>query len=772
LSLETWYPIAHFVSLFKPYDLYSLNIEYILHLLIASYGFYRLARSLGITHQGGLWGALVFPLTGFFLSNSQHTGWIAAGAWFPHLLASFIHWLKDQNLPNSLGLLLISFLMVSGGYIAYTIISAYVLFFLWFRHLAGLWRNKENTSRFIWYSARTAFALTITLSLLIVAMWMLKDQIDRGSGLEGEALLKGSLYFKHLVTLVAPFSTLKGTFDFWHGDQALVNIYVSIPALILLIISIRKIDQSFYRFWWIIVLLSLSLALAVELPLRKWFNVLPLFNLFRLPSLFRYYTILAMVLIAAKMIGDHPYPNIDTSRFRRLFLKISSLFLVLIIACAIILIIRRPEALFHLLKLEIGSISEAMIFQLAIHSFLMIGFLVGAWLLRKRLAFYKLLLLYTAIDLILAFQLNIHTSVLSEAPLSQMQPCIEQMPQGYPAPSPWDVLGSNDDQSLQVGAIYRNTNTFFKRIGWNGYTPFQYQKYIEFEKTPFFNKALGLPAIFLTQSLTHSDSVGCFISVPLLNPTDEQLAIKNFTPNSITAVVYTALPYGLVYNQNFAKGWKATVDGHHTQLLPVDHSLMGLRLSPGTHEVTFYYDPGNLFNVFWISFTSLLIIALFYIWFNRKRLVIWVILSGLGISLLAHGVRKIMAPVTTALEVPSGSVINRIDEIKIKSAGQIHIDRFLDKGDLNRFEQSMINLPSTLNWYDREICNTQRHFFNDFLEKNFHLEKSALDNGYMHTSGLKHEDSLVFLMQHRFEAPVNNWFDQNVSIKYENDNLF
>ncbi|MCB0689784.1 MAG: hypothetical protein KDC53_24760, partial [Saprospiraceae bacterium] len=50
--------------------------------------------------------------------------------------------------------------------------------------------------------------------------------------------------------------------------------------------------------------------------------------------------------------------------------------------------------------------------------------------------------------------------------------------------------------------------------------------------------------------------------------------------------------------------------------------------------------------------------------------------------------------------------------------------------------------------------------------------KSALDNGYMHTSGLKHEDSLVFLMQHRFEAPVNNWFDQNVSIKYENDNLF
>ncbi len=60
LSLETWYPLAILLGLGKGYGLYSLNLEYLLHLLIASYGFYKMARALGIHHQGAIWGSLVY----------------------------------------------------------------------------------------------------------------------------------------------------------------------------------------------------------------------------------------------------------------------------------------------------------------------------------------------------------------------------------------------------------------------------------------------------------------------------------------------------------------------------------------------------------------------------------------------------------------------------------------------------------------------------------------------------------------------------------------
>lgn len=147
LSLESWYPLAHLLGFLRPYDLYSLNIEYLLHLLIASFGFYRLARKMGITHQGALWGALVFPLTGFFIGNSQHTGWIVSGAWTPHVISSFLGWLEKQDLKNTLILVLMSFLLVSGGYIAYTIVTVYILIILWCIHL--LKKKIENCAPFL-----------------------------------------------------------------------------------------------------------------------------------------------------------------------------------------------------------------------------------------------------------------------------------------------------------------------------------------------------------------------------------------------------------------------------------------------------------------------------------------------------------------------------------------------------------------------------------------------------------------------------------------------
>lgn len=47
----------------------------------------------------------------------------------------------------------------------------------------------------------------------------------------------------------------------------------------------------------------------------------------------------------------------------------------------------------------------------------------------------------------------------------------------------------------------------------------------------------------------------------------------------------------LVLGEKYYKGWKATVDGKSAEIVPVDHILRGVYLSPGNHKVEFVFDP-------------------------------------------------------------------------------------------------------------------------------------------------------------------------------------
>jgi hypothetical protein len=47
----------------------------------------------------------------------------------------------------------------------------------------------------------------------------------------------------------------------------------------------------------------------------------------------------------------------------------------------------------------------------------------------------------------------------------------------------------------------------------------------------------------------------------------------------------------LVLGEKYYKGWKATVDGKPTEIVPVDHILRGVYLTSGTHRIEFRFDP-------------------------------------------------------------------------------------------------------------------------------------------------------------------------------------
>jgi hypothetical protein len=67
-------------------------------------------------------------------------------------------------------------------------------------------------------------------------------------------------------------------------------------------------------------------------------------------------------------------------------------------------------------------------------------------------------------------------------------------------------------------------------------------------------------------------------------------------------------PALLVVSQNWLPGWTATVGGVEAPVVRVNHSLQGVPVPEGTHEVHLAYRPGSVFNALWISGISVLLL--------------------------------------------------------------------------------------------------------------------------------------------------------------------
>jgi hypothetical protein len=66
----------------------------------------------------------------------------------------------------------------------------------------------------------------------------------------------------------------------------------------------------------------------------------------------------------------------------------------------------------------------------------------------------------------------------------------------------------------------------------------------------------------------------------------------------------------LVQNDCYYPGWRVQVDGEDHPLLRVDHALRGVLLSPGEHEVRFYFRPLSVYAGVALGIISLLSLLL------------------------------------------------------------------------------------------------------------------------------------------------------------------
>ncbi len=97
--------------------------------------------------------------------------------------------------------------------------------------------------------------------------------------------------------------------------------------------------------------------------------------------------------------------------------------------------------------------------------------------------------------------------------------------------------------------------------------------------------------------------------------------IESYEADKIRLVTDTTANSLLVLGEKYYKGWQATVDGKATTIVPVDHILRGVYLSPGNHTVVFRFDPLPFKIGKWLTLCSFALFGLMVVreWLVRRR---------------------------------------------------------------------------------------------------------------------------------------------------------
>jgi hypothetical protein len=108
------------------------------------------------------------------------------------------------------------------------------------------------------------------------------------------------------------------------------------------------------------------------------------------------------------------------------------------------------------------------------------------------------------------------------------------------------------------------------------------------------------------------------------NPTAESTTVVRWEPDALTIAVEATAPGLLVLSEIYASGWRATVDGQRTPILPTDHILRGIPIPAGSHVVELRFEPpafrvGMVISVVSVVAMCATLAAVGIDWANTRR---------------------------------------------------------------------------------------------------------------------------------------------------------
>ncbi|MCX6271906.1 MAG: YfhO family protein [Bacteroidetes bacterium] len=575
-----WYLPAWIIGYLAGYNLYTLSIEFLGHIILAGFGFRWLARNLEMSALTSALLGLAYACSGFFVGHGQHLPFIISGTWLPFILASFIRSCQARHWRDVLLFSVFTWLLLTGGYPGFTVILVYMLAALWLLFVVNIWKSEGHAS-VLKVTGLLASGIGIALLLAlpqVVSFIVSLPYITRGGGTSIMQAMVCPFSPRCTVSFLYPLATVAEIKKF-DTDISLSSAYIGLIPLALFLISLFYKDNRLKLFFVGWAAFCLLASMGDYLPVRPFlYHYIPLMNFFRMPGIFRLFVILGL-LIAAGFSLDRIIKG-EKKTIRRLIVIMSLLFLINIIIL-IINMINVNKGMIDLIRLNFFTtnpnalIRENLVINAWIIGLLAILGIVLWFRIKPRIKIIFLLFGMTVLDLMLmANIIGPYTVYSIEFRTSDIHHFSGSFHHGFTTPS-LNPMKANTDFAKGYKTLWLNMGCFFEQVNFDGYNPFALKEYedLQFNDTASFHRVMDHPVVFLK------------------NQDTSRFRIFDFNPDDWRISVNAEIQDTLCLLQNNYPGWKIRVNGQETKPLIYQKCFLSVPVNPGKSSVEFVYHP-------------------------------------------------------------------------------------------------------------------------------------------------------------------------------------
>lgn len=632
-SSGTWYPFVWIIGYFFGYNIYTIGLELWLHIFIAGIGIFKLAKTLKLSNPTAFITAVCYMLCGIFIGNAQHLTYVVGGCWLPFVINYYIKIGQEKNFINSIKAALFMFLLITGGYPAFTIILFYLLLLFFFSYAVKFWVDKEKKELYK-FIVRNALFLIWTLILssgILLSIYEVSPYLTRTSEFTVAKALYCPFSPQSCISFLLPFATTNFP-DIFSTDISMSNAYFGILMFLFFVMGVFVKKTVHYKILLGFGLFSLAASFGNYLPVREFlFNYVPLMNLFRFPSVFRLFAIIGFLFAGAYWLENFIQNDFEKNRRK---LKIG-LIILLVVLVMIIFIARLTGylSIIHFVKSDLlkfsrtDTILQHIAFQAIVQIFVVGLFLFLVMKVKEKSRFLKYATAIIIFELIFNAQLNEpYTAYSKEFSAKESNQHIKKFPSGFP-PLPDIAIADVNPAPLYFGPFWENVNNFQKQISSEGFNSFALTGHVSFrEQTPlFYNNILKNKIVFLSDEFadekemeTFKDSA--FTSKTLFFKKEEFDRLKTsqfksvkgdtaqlvyFAPDSFIVNTATKNKQIITLLQNNYPGWEVLINQKPVTVYTSNKSLISAVLPSGQNTVSFIYHNGGIKIAFLISLITL-----------------------------------------------------------------------------------------------------------------------------------------------------------------------
>ena len=632
-SSGAWYPVVWLIGSTFGYSIYSISFEFLLHIYLAGVGMFLLARTLKFETKFALMAGIAYMLSGFFVGNAQHLSYIISGCWLPFIIQQYLLLIEEKKAIHALQAGLFMFLSITGGYPAVTIILTYLLLTFYLIHVISLIRSKSYKS-ILQFTVQNGLFLATTIlcsAVMLVSVAQVSPYLSRLGNFNVEQALFSPFSPQSFISFLAPLTTtVKSTY--WDADLSMRNGYFGIIILLFFLIGIfiQKPKPLRIIFWFGIF--SLTASVGNYLPVRSLlFNHVPLMNIFRFPSVFRLFFILAAILTGIYSL--HHYLTKTERKNWHFYLLIAVSFATFLI----LLFAARSHGYLGLQtyynnNLFNEAISSTFWQNLAVNSLFQLSLLVllglTFWKIKNTAKFIALVIFLLIVDLVVSVQLVAPYTVFYEhVTAKEAQTNVARYPHGFPIQKAITI-----DSAAHLPGIgqpfWQNQQIFQKQISAEGFNSFSFTSYelLESDYPLLFKsvKASNLLTLSDFESMQNGSIFVDFGSDHLPKKykvvSGDTAILKDYDAASFHIEAKVKHPCLLTLYQKEYTGWEVSINGKGVPIFKSNLNFMTVELPAGKSSVVFNYRNPLLKGAFFVSLLTIFGALIFILWKSIKSI--------------------------------------------------------------------------------------------------------------------------------------------------------